>query len=79
MIVHFGRGFALDAPAFTGLEVDHQEAGPVLQEALAYLECRVVARFSAGDHDLLIGRVEAGKVQSESHPMVHIRKTGAHY
>src|SRR5579862_7205275 len=75
MIVHFGRGFALDAPAFTGLEVDRNGSGPVLLEALAYLECRVVTRFAAGDHDLLVGRVEGGKVLNEGHPMVHIRKT----
>src|SRR5690349_19585378 len=36
MIGHFGRGFALGEPAFTGLEVERPDgAAPVLSEALA--------------------------------------------
>jgi flavin reductase (DIM6/NTAB) family NADH-FMN oxidoreductase RutF len=79
MIVHFGRGFALDVPAFTGLEVDRHGSGPVLRESLAFIECRVVARFAAGDHDVLIGRVCGGRVLNEGQPMIHVRKNGAHY
>jgi flavin reductase (DIM6/NTAB) family NADH-FMN oxidoreductase RutF len=79
MIVHFGRGFALDAPAFKGIDVNRQHSGPVLCEALAFLECRVVTRHSSGDHDLLIARLVGGRVLNEGHPMVHIRKNGSHY
>jgi flavin reductase (DIM6/NTAB) family NADH-FMN oxidoreductase RutF len=80
MIVHFGRGFTLDEPAFTGLEVDQSEAGaPVLSEALAYLDCQVAGRCAAGDHELLLGRVLAGRVLGEGQPMVHVRKSGMHY
>ncbi len=80
MIVHFGRGFALGQPAFVGLEVERcPEGGPVLSDALAYLECRVVARHPAGDHDLLIGEIVRGRLLDEGQPMVHIRKSGAHY
>ena len=80
MIVHFGKGFALGEPAFTGLDIDRPGgAPPVLCEALAYLECRVVARHAAGDHDLILGRVVAGQLFSEGHPMVHVRKSGMHY
>jgi flavin reductase (DIM6/NTAB) family NADH-FMN oxidoreductase RutF len=80
MIVHFGRGFALGQPAFEGLELLDSESGPpVLADALAYLECRVTGQFPAGDHDLLIGQVTAGKLLDEGQPMVHIRKSGLHY
>ena len=79
MIVHFGRGFALDAPAFTDLEINRTPTGAVLTEALAFLECRVGSRCSAGDHDLLIARIVGGRVLNEGHPMVHIRKNGSHY
>ena len=80
MIVHFGKGFKLSEPAFGGLEVDRlQQSGPVLREALAYLECKVTDRFSAGDHDLIIGKVIGGDMLNEGHPMVHIRKSGLHY
>ena len=80
MIVHFGKGFGLNEPAFSNLDVDRPGgAPPLLREALAYLECRVVARHTAGDHDLLIGRVVAGSLLGEGHPMVHVRKSGMHY
>ncbi|HXG12400.1 MAG TPA: flavin reductase family protein [Gemmataceae bacterium] len=80
MLIHFGRGFRLDEPAFTGLAVERAASGaPVLSEALAYLDCRVVSRCAAGDHDLYIGRVIAGRMLGEGHPMVHVRKSGFHY
>ena len=80
MIVHFGRGFALDAPAFEGLEVERPGgAPPVLADALAYLECRVVDRLPAGDHELFIACVVDGRVLGEGQPMVHVRKSGLHY
>ena len=80
LIVRFGRGFALDEPAFEGLEVDRPGgAAPVLREALAYLECRVVARHDAGDHQLFIGRVTTGAMLGDGKPMVHVRKSGLHY
>ena len=80
MIVHFGRGFGLNQPAFEGLSVTRgQSNGPILEEALAFLTCRVNSRHSAGDHDLFIAEVVAGGILGEGHPMVHLRKSGAHY
>ena len=80
MIAHFGKGFGPDEPAFTGLEIDDlPESGPVLREALAFLECRVVGRYKGGDHDLCLGRVVRGELLAEGHPMIHVRKSGMHY
>jgi flavin reductase (DIM6/NTAB) family NADH-FMN oxidoreductase RutF len=80
MLVHFGRGFKLNEAAFAGLELLRGESnGPVLDEALAYLTCDVAGRFSAGDHDLFLGRVVGGRLLSEGQPMVHVRKSGMHY
>jgi len=80
MIVHFGRGFALNEPAFFDLEIERPESGgPVLTEALAFLECRVAGRCTTGDHDLFIGECVRGRLLSEGHPMVHVRKSGFHY
>jgi flavin reductase (DIM6/NTAB) family NADH-FMN oxidoreductase RutF len=80
MIAHFGRGFALDEPAFAGLEVERLEGGgPVLQEALAYMDCRIRDQLPVGDHELFIAEVVGGRVLSEGQPMVHIRKSGFHY
>ncbi len=41
---------------------------PLLDGAIATLECTVVQTFSAGDHDLFIGRVDALE-NEEHHPM----------
>ena len=40
---------------------------PLIDGAIASLECTVVQTFSAGDHDLFIGRVDA-LVNEEHHP-----------
>jgi flavin reductase (DIM6/NTAB) family NADH-FMN oxidoreductase RutF len=80
LIVQFGKGFALEEPAFTGLAVDRSAAGaPVLTESLAFLDCRVAGRFSAGDHELFVGRLVGGRLLNEGRPMLHVRKNGAHY
>lgn len=77
---HFGKGFAPEEAAFMGLEVIRDgHAAPVLAEAHAWLDCRVVEKHEAGDHVLVIGRVMNGAVRSESRPATHVRKTGKHY
>jgi 3-hydroxy-9,10-secoandrosta-1,3,5(10)-triene-9,17-dione monooxygenase reductase component len=42
---------------------------PLLDAAIAALECTVVETFSAGDHDLFIGRVDALYAEPEGHPL----------
>jgi flavin reductase (DIM6/NTAB) family NADH-FMN oxidoreductase RutF len=80
LLVHFGKGFAPGEPAFTGLDVERPDgAAPVLADALAYLDCRVASRCPAGDHELVIARVVAGRVLGEGKPMVHVRKSGLRY
>lgn len=80
MIIHFGRGFSNKEEAFTDVEVRRIDSNPpILNDALAFLECRVAGRYSTGDHELVIGRVMAGRLLDEGHPMIHIRKSGAHY
>jgi flavin reductase (DIM6/NTAB) family NADH-FMN oxidoreductase RutF len=42
----------------------------VLLDATAYLECRVVGRHPAGDHELVLGQVVGGRVLApEASPM----------
>ncbi len=43
------------------LEVDV----PVLEEAVAHIECGVIARLSLGDHDLFVGEVIAAAADTE--------------
>ncbi len=80
IVAHFGKGFALGEDAFRNLTIEKRDgAGPVLTEALAFLECQVVTRVPAGDHELVIADIRAGRVLDEGQPMVHIRKNGMHY
>ncbi|MGZ8438649.1 MAG: flavin reductase family protein, partial [Candidatus Limnocylindrales bacterium] len=55
--------------AFCGAAWHMGESGlPLIDGAIATLECTVVETFSAGDHDLFIGRVET--IANElNHPM----------
>jgi flavin reductase (DIM6/NTAB) family NADH-FMN oxidoreductase RutF len=80
IVAHFGKGFALHEDAFQGLSIERRDGeAPVLTEALAFLDCRVVERVAAGDHDVFIADIRAGRVLDEGQPMVHIRKNGMHY
>lgn len=80
VIAHFGKGFALTDDAFHGIEVLREDGrGPILAEALACLEGRLVDRVTVGDHDLLILELNAGRLLGEGQPMIHIRKNGFHY
>ena len=60
---HFGTqsGRAVDKLAGQRWEVALGGA-PVLLDALAYLKCRVVGRYPAGDHELVLGQVVGGRV-----------------
>ena len=45
----------------------------LLDDALAWLECRVEARVDAGDHVVLIGRVEHTQVSEAAGPLLYYR------
>jgi flavin reductase (DIM6/NTAB) family NADH-FMN oxidoreductase RutF len=80
MIAHFGKGFPVGEDAFGGIELHREDdKAPVLAEALAVLEGRLVERFPAGDHDLFVIEITSGRVLDEGQPMVHVRKHGFHY
>jgi flavin reductase (DIM6/NTAB) family NADH-FMN oxidoreductase RutF len=80
LIAHFGRGFSLKEDAFSGLTCQRgRPEGAILSESLAQLDCQVLNRFGAGDHDLILAQILAGGMLSEGQPMVHIRKNGLHY
>jgi flavin reductase (DIM6/NTAB) family NADH-FMN oxidoreductase RutF len=81
LLSHFGKGFALDQPSFNGLKVERRDGlGPILSDAMGYLACKVSGRVGTGDHELVIGTVEGGKMLlAEGKPYVHVRKNGLRY
>ena len=49
---------------------------PVLQDAAAYLECRITGVVAAGDHELVIGRAIRGEVIDDTAEMMVYAQTG---
>ena len=46
---------------------------PVLEESVAFFDCRVTSRHPAGDHELVIGRVVDGAVlRPDAAPMLYV-------
>jgi flavin reductase (DIM6/NTAB) family NADH-FMN oxidoreductase RutF len=48
---------------------------PLLQEALAHLECRLSEHYPGGDHTIFIGEVISLNTQPHSQPLVFYRST----
>ena len=58
---------------FDGLGYSRGQNGmAVLDDVLGYVECAVVARHEAGDHDVIVGEVEAA-VADEGKPLLYYR------
>ncbi len=78
---HFLKRFEPGEDRFAGIKsYTALNQAPILAEALAYLECRVVSRMEASDHWLVYAVVEAGDVsRTDALAAVHYRKVGNHY
>jgi flavin reductase (DIM6/NTAB) family NADH-FMN oxidoreductase RutF len=46
---------------------------PLLDDALATLECRVVARYPGGDHSIIVGEVVAFNTEPQAQPLLFYR------
>lgn len=78
---HFLKPFAPGEDRFAGLNIQLAENGcPILNDALAYLECSIHSRSECGDHWLVYAVVDNGKViQPTGMTAVHHRKSGSYY
>ena len=77
---HFGKGFEPGVAAFEGVETKNCRTGvPMLSAALGYLECEPAGHVDSSDHRVFVARVVRGALTSDAEPMVHVRKSGAHY
>jgi 3-hydroxy-9,10-secoandrosta-1,3,5(10)-triene-9,17-dione monooxygenase reductase component len=65
------RATPAGADRFAGLEWELGRGGvPLLTDALASLECEIVAEHSAGDHWIVVGRVERVRMSAGKDPLV---------
>jgi 3-hydroxy-9,10-secoandrosta-1,3,5(10)-triene-9,17-dione monooxygenase reductase component len=72
---HHERFVARAAPPgsdrFAGLDWYPGEGGvPLVADALAALECEIVAEHPAGDHTIVVGRVQRMRVTAADDPLV---------
>ena len=69
------------ADVFQGVEwFPAQNKCPVLKEAIAYMECKVVSRMETADHWITYAQVTNGEVMdADERTAVHRRKVGNYY
>jgi flavin reductase (DIM6/NTAB) family NADH-FMN oxidoreductase RutF len=67
------RRFATPGPKdFTGLNLKTAITGaPILEEALAYVDCRLADILPGGDHDIFIGEIVAGDAHDDGEPLLY--------
>ena len=63
-----GHGARVDGVGFTRGD----NGIGLIDGALAYMECRIVARHRAGDHTIVVGEVEAASV-GDNRPLLYYR------
>ena len=81
LLKHFLKRFPPGADRFEGVAWRAADNGsPVLLEALAYMECKVVSRMEGPDHWIVYSQVEDGAVaNSDGKTAVHSRKVANYY
>ena len=81
LMKHFLKRFKPGADRFAGVDTQTAENGsPILNDALAYLECEVVSRMECSDHWVVYSKVTNGRVANPNGmTAVHHRKVGNHY
>lgn len=75
---HFGTRSGREEDKLAGVRWHPARGGaPVLEEALAQLECEVVAMHRAGDHQLVVARVVGGRLLRADAEPLRYADTGA--
>ena len=78
--VELGPRFAKMVPGlgdpFTGLRYGAGTTGsPILEDCIAWLDCRVESAVAIGDHTIFIGDVlAAGRAQADGDPVLYYRR-----
>ncbi|MSW83877.1 MAG: flavin reductase [Actinobacteria bacterium] len=68
------RTFAMkDTDRFAGVSWHHRPTGPALDEAVAWIECRVRDEHDAGDHTIVVADVVAIEATEGAAPLLFFR------
>ena len=68
---HFARGVPPIA-LWERVRVHPGEHAPLLDDALGWLECRLVAEHDVGDHTFFVGEVESVRADRAQRPLVYV-------
>jgi flavin reductase len=59
---HFARSGIPPIALWNGADVHDGKRGPLIDDALAWLECRTVSEHDAGDHTVFVAEVESSEL-----------------
>jgi flavin reductase (DIM6/NTAB) family NADH-FMN oxidoreductase RutF len=68
---HFARSGVPPVALWAGVDVHDGEFGPRLEDALAWLDCRIWREYEAGDHTIFIGEVLGGELGTVGSGLVY--------
>ena len=68
---HFARGVPPIA-LWTGMDTRAPARGPLLEGAVAWLECALDAEHPTGDHTFFVGLVERAEASAAAEPLVRV-------
>lgn len=77
LVAAFGTRSGRDTDKLAGVAWRPAPSGaPVLTDAVAWLDCRLHARFPAGDHEVVLARPVAGELVAPEEPPLLYPDTG---
>ena len=68
---HFARSGIPPVALWVGVNVRDGARGPLLEEALGWLECRTVSEHEAGDHTIFVGEVESIELGANAEGLIY--------
>jgi flavin reductase (DIM6/NTAB) family NADH-FMN oxidoreductase RutF len=68
---HFARSGIPPIALWNGADVHDGVRGPLIDDALAWLECRTVSEHEAGDHTIFVGEVESTELGRSDSGLVY--------
>ena len=60
---------------FKGLKIRTAKTGsPIIEGAIAYLDCRVTAKYPGGDHTIFIGEIVDAQIMNNKLPLIYYNR-----
>jgi flavin reductase len=68
---HFARSGIPPVALWVGVDVRDGPRGPLLEDAIGWLECRTVSEHDVGDHTIFVGEVESIELGAAGQGLVY--------